>query len=358
MPIPGAGEIRMTPRAGDRALFRVALTYVGAVVGGGFATGREILQFFGVYGPAGLLGLGVAGVLFAAYGAWFLELVAARRIGGHMQLFDLVAPPLVPVLDLITVLFLFCGLGVMISGLGLLLTQLGLGIVPALLAAGLMVVTSLWWDVRGLLWVNTTLMLFLCLTLAGLLSLYQIRGWLTAVLPEALPHTAGGSWVWAAILYVAYNSFLAAIVLSSLGPELPSPLPAWLEGAVGGAFLWLLATAVMLLISAQYPDSYADPLPMMLVAVRTGPIFGHLYTAALGGAILTTAMANGHGLSSRLSRSGRIPYRAVLVVAVAASLPVATYGFARLVAVLYPLMGLVALPFLVILAWRGLQRSP
>ena len=46
-------------------MFAAAATYVGTVVGAGFASGQEVLQFFGLLGPSGPLGilLAVAGVL-------------------------------------------------------------------------------------------------------------------------------------------------------------------------------------------------------------------------------------------------------------------------------------------------------
>ena len=37
--------------------FKVAATYIGTVIGAGFASGQEILQFFSVFGNMGILGL-------------------------------------------------------------------------------------------------------------------------------------------------------------------------------------------------------------------------------------------------------------------------------------------------------------
>ncbi len=47
---------------------KVAATYIGTVVGAGFATGREIVEFFTVNGLYGTIGICVSGFFF--YLAW------------------------------------------------------------------------------------------------------------------------------------------------------------------------------------------------------------------------------------------------------------------------------------------------
>ena len=45
-------------------LLNVALMFVGAIMGAGFASGREIWQFFGVFGKQGRIGILLIAVLF------------------------------------------------------------------------------------------------------------------------------------------------------------------------------------------------------------------------------------------------------------------------------------------------------
>ena len=49
--------------------FQVAAVYVGTVIGAGFATGREIVEFFTRFGFYGLLAILLAGYLFIFLGA-------------------------------------------------------------------------------------------------------------------------------------------------------------------------------------------------------------------------------------------------------------------------------------------------
>ena len=54
--------------------WRIALTYVGAIVGAGFASGQELTRFFVVFGGSGLLGIIIAGSIFAILGAVVIDL--------------------------------------------------------------------------------------------------------------------------------------------------------------------------------------------------------------------------------------------------------------------------------------------
>ena len=42
-------------------IIRVAMTYAGTIIGAGFVSGQELLQFFVAYGTTGLAGIMVAG---------------------------------------------------------------------------------------------------------------------------------------------------------------------------------------------------------------------------------------------------------------------------------------------------------
>ena len=49
-------------------ILNIALVYVGTIMGAGFASGREIWQFFGVFGNKGYIGVGFVGILFIIIG--------------------------------------------------------------------------------------------------------------------------------------------------------------------------------------------------------------------------------------------------------------------------------------------------
>ncbi len=59
---------------------KVAATYIGTVVGAGFATGREIVEFFTVNGFYGTIGICVSGFFYLAWHKNDVTLLANRCI--------------------------------------------------------------------------------------------------------------------------------------------------------------------------------------------------------------------------------------------------------------------------------------
>ena len=69
-------------------IWQVALTYIGAVIGAGFASGQEILQFFAVFGGKGLLGAAVAAGMFALIGGEVLILAQEIKAKSYQTVLD------------------------------------------------------------------------------------------------------------------------------------------------------------------------------------------------------------------------------------------------------------------------------
>src|SRR5688572_7199204 len=61
-----------------RQSVRIAFTYMGTVVGAGFASGKEIFEFFVQYGVQGMIGIMVASFLFVWAGVRVM--IVAHRI--------------------------------------------------------------------------------------------------------------------------------------------------------------------------------------------------------------------------------------------------------------------------------------
>ena len=59
------------------AAFQIAAVYVGTVVGAGFATGREIVEFFSRFGIFGLIGIFMSGYMLIYMGSKLMRIAAA-----------------------------------------------------------------------------------------------------------------------------------------------------------------------------------------------------------------------------------------------------------------------------------------
>ena len=104
---------------GLRAIFKYAGAFVAWVIGAGFATGQEILQFFGAYGLDGLWGCLISMIIFAFFGGAIMQKGYDLQLKTHTQVFRYYCGPYIGrVLEFLTVLFLFCVVSIMIAGTG------------------------------------------------------------------------------------------------------------------------------------------------------------------------------------------------------------------------------------------------
>jgi uncharacterized membrane protein YkvI len=316
----------------------VALAYVGAVVGAGFATGQEIYQFLSRHGTWGGVGLLVAGAAFWVLGARALEL-GRSGIADFGTLIATTYPPRgAAVLDRLAGLFLAAGLVVVTAAGGEALQALAGMPAPlgGLLTLILMVAVAARGS-AGLLRANTLLVPIL-VAIAVLMALNA---------PGTFTGRGQSGWWVSAALYVSYNLFTGLLVLLGLGRELRSSREAWGAAAVGALVLTALGLVLHRAILAGALPAVAGPpsLPLLDVARRLGGLWPLLYGLALYAALFTTGVAEAYALFQRYGA------RAWGTVGL---WPLSLVGFAGLVARLYPAMGVLAISFW----WPLLMRNP
>src|SRR5690554_6129800 len=96
---------------------KLAFTYVGALVGAGFASGQELVRFFVRFGTYGLWGIVFAGISFALMGALVILLTNKIQANDYSMLLRTAFPKKIyKVIDIIIAFSLWVGLGIMLTG--------------------------------------------------------------------------------------------------------------------------------------------------------------------------------------------------------------------------------------------------
>ena len=339
--------------AGGPGTWAIATAYVGTVVGAGFASGQETLQFFTAYGRAGLLGLALALLLFAGFGMRVLLLGRALGAVSHRPLIRwAVGPRLSPLVDGLLVFFLLGTAATMVSGASAaMLEQYGWArIWGAVLMSGASTATVL----LGLRGVVNALAFFAPLLIASVLAIagYSLAtgpGIAGAMAWRGAPElAAAGPWWVGAVLYVAYNLVLSIPILAPLGAAARDRDSAIGGGLLGGALLGLGAGAIHLTVASFMPGAGALDIPM-LYAARSLPAWIPLvYSVLLLGEVYTTAVAMLFGFAARVAETGGRRYHAAVLGGGAAALVGGLFPFAQVIGTLYPVMGILGIVLLLL----------
>jgi len=343
-------------------VLRVAATFAGTIIGAGFASGQEIAQFFASYGPPGLAGIVVASLLFAWLGGGLLELSHRLRATAYPQvIYHLCGRRLGLILDLVTGVFLFAALAIMLAGTATVLRDyFGVPYLDGLVGAGLVVILTVLCEVRGIAAANMVVTPLLVLAILGISAYsFTYHEFEVDLLVSDLVATSqpASNWLLGCLLYVSYNLVISSTVLVPLGNSLPDRKTRLLGGAVGGLTLGLLAGCVAVVIMIHSPEILDYEVPIMQLAASQSPASSIVYALALMAAMYTTAIASLYGCSTKLRSVMRLSSPAAAGAITALALVCGQVGFAALIRLLFPLFGYATLFFTAKLAWLMCRDS-
>jgi len=330
-------------RNNNISALKIAATYIGMVIGAGFATGQEILQFFAVFGINGLWGLILIAAGFVVFG--FITIETSHLLGAKSYLDILKASGKIPafVLDLLVTFFLFGSVTAMVAGAGALFSeQFGLpGISGNLIMAAAAAATVLA-GTRGLINSMSIVTPFVFVSLA-----YICIHSIVSTPPDFTIHVAAtGSglinhWFLAAILYISYNMVLSIAVLAPLGPLAKDKKTIAFGSVLGGLGLGAGAILVYLALYGNFSAIQALEVPMSYIAGNISPTVQILFSAILTAGIYTTAVGALYGFASRVTDIEKASRKStgIIVITGIASFFASLFGFSTLVQYLYPIMG-------------------
>ncbi len=317
--------------------------YIGTVIGAGFASGKEIIQFFSIFGYKGLFGLFLASTLFSIVGAVVLHRVYTYKIKNYEELITpIFGVRISRIIDIIVTLFLLIGFCVMLAGSGAIFKQefnfsFNIGIYIMSIASLL----TFMFSVKGVSVINTLLvpLLLIGITLIGLIVVFK-EGLIFSNY-QGTEITRTGNWVTSAVLYVSYNSICVIVIMSSLLSIIPSKKAAIKGGIMGGLGLGILASFILLTTLIFYSDIYKLEIPMIGIACKLGRWASYSYAVILWCSMFTTAISSGFGCIIRLTYIFKTNQKLIAFLFCFATMPLAKIGFTKLVSVFYPIFGYV-----------------
>jgi uncharacterized membrane protein YkvI len=346
--------------------------FQSVTIGGGYGTGREVVEFISKGGPqSGMASVVLIAILFSVMLGFCFDLARTLRAYDYRSFMKRLLGPAWVLYELTFILGLMLVLAISGSAAGTLLNQnfgwpMFSGIVLMLLV--IVILTYL-----GRVWVEKTLTAWSVL-ISLLLIVYAIAvltNHSTTITATFESDELGADWWRNGARFFLYNVIIIPTLLYATR-SISSRKQAWGAGLIGGTLAALPALIYHLTFMSQYPEILDESLPTFhIVRDLNMPVLLFAYIVILFGTIATTGAGILHGFNERLDmwwqqmhgRSiSKWLHSAIAGSAVLASMLLANLGIVALVAKGYGALAwvslvLLILPLLTIGVWKMVKHG-
>ncbi|REE84417.1 putative membrane protein YkvI [Paenibacillus taihuensis] len=337
-------------------VLQIAFTYMGTIVGAGFATGQEILQFFTRFGFPGAITIFLATLMFIWLGAKMMLIASDIRAKSYEDVNKvLFGERYGRWVSHFMLLVLFGVCAVMLAGAGAIFSEnWNLSYQSGLLITIFGCFLLLRKGMKAILAVNAIVVpVMLLFTVLIIIDTVQTPGsnrWLLL----SSDHSIISLWA-SPFLYAAFNLSMAQAVLVPLGAEMQDRKTIVYGSWVGGIGIGFMLIAGHIALSVYMPGIQQYAIPMGGIARQLGHGIQWIYIFLIFAEIFTTLIADIYGLTLQLQERLKVSRTLLTLITLACCYVASQIGFGPLLSTLYPLFGLISLGWLALLIR---QRPP
>ena len=332
--------------------------YVGMIVGAGFASGQEIMQYFTSFGIWGTVGGIIATAAFIFLGYTLAQLGSDLQSSSHKEVIYYIGGRYIGfILDVLITFFLFGVAVVMFAGSGSTFEQM-FGINPMIGSIVMVAVTilTLLLNVKNIINLIAMVTPYLMLIIFVIL-IYSIftmdLSWAesNALAKEQTP--AAANWFVGALLYVSYNIAAGAALLIVMGGTIKDRKVVGMGGIIGGIMLGALIILIHIAMLVKIDVVGGVDMPTLELANQIHPVVGVLMAIALLGMMYNTAVGMFYAFTVRFIKPESKSFKPAVVVTGLLGFGASLVGFTTLVGKVYSTMGYLgfALIIAIVIAW-------
>ena len=278
-----------------------AAVFISVVMGGGYGTGREVIEFFTRYGLlGGLFGIAISACVFALVLACTYEFARFFQLYDYRTFFGKLIGPFWVCFEILYLLLFLVVLGVVGSAAGSMLEQ-EFGVANFLGMAGVLVLV-------------VALVYFGREAVERVLTFWTIGMYLVFVVYfiqvldngkvdifQAVTHgSVEEGWLLGGVLYAMYNLAIAPVLLFSTR-AIQSRREAIVAGIVTGATVMIPAVLFPTSYAVGYPSVLDQPVPnYWMMTTYTTPLLLGIFLVALLGTLVETGAGLVQGLIERI----------------------------------------------------------
>lgn len=323
-------------RAGLKWVFLI----IGTTIGAGYASGREIWQFFGSGSELAII---IFMILFILSVNIILKISYEAQTSDYLPLLrKIVGSKFARAYDYLILVYLFSVTLVMIAGSGASFQGYGLPFWwgTGIICLGLILIFGK--GINELLVINQILMPLLIISLFFILVIFMFDEQISF----GIEWKRQDNWM-AAFPFTALNILPLIAVLGAIGEKIKTKGEIYIASITSGLMLGLLSLIYNKSLVHLSLQMIMDDIPLFAIINNYGGKVILLMTVMLWLAIFTTAASTLLGMVTRIKNNFNLSIGKIVFIILLCMLPFAGIGFAQLVAVIYPLYGVLNLYMLV-----------
>ncbi len=272
------------------------------IIGGGYATGRELAEYFLTSGPwGGLIGMALAALLWSLIAAVTFAYARLVQAYDYRAFFAALLGPgwiAFEAAYVIFVVLILAVFGATAGAIGQALIGVPEYVGTLLLAIGIIVTTALGTGAVERVFKYVSLLLYAVYALFLLLGLWTFGDRIAAGFSTTVP-TSG--WMLGGATYASYNIVGAVVILPVLR-HLSSQRDAVVAGLIAGPLTMLPAILFFICMVAFYPRIGAETLPSdFLLRQLDIPAFHWLFQLMIFFALLESGAGAVHAINERIA---------------------------------------------------------
>lgn len=312
--------------------FIIALTYIGTIIGAGFASGQEIKMFFVDFGTIGITSFIISSFLFFYLGKKMMQMGYESKAESYERIltyaFTCKARKF---FDYLIVFFLISTVTTMFSGMGAILNQNF--DIPMWIGCFIMLIISVVVTLGGinkvikLSMIAIPLLIFSTLLIA--INSFEVNNFAGEYLRGNVFRA-----LWYGIIYVSYNVIMAISILPVLGNVSKDIKSINKSAIISGIVIGVFGIIIFFSLLINYGTIQFAEVPLAILAKQSNWIYEALYFISFIIAVTTTAVSSLYGIYSRVWEN-KVRFILISVIAYVGSL----FGFSVLVKYLYSFMG-------------------
>ena len=327
-------------------MVKIGGAFVAFVIGSGFATGQELMQFFTAYG---FMGYGAAAITLIAF-CWFGY--TALKGGSELGLrSDIVVykyycgDALGTFFYWFTTVYVVLVFIIMLAGSGSTLSQFsGLPTIVGRVAMGILGLITVLMGLNKLVDIIGTIgpvIIVVSLVVGGISVFNNLDGFamVNTVLPEANIAAAADNWALSGLLYLTYMVVCLLPFLLQLSSTTDSKKSAAWGGIFGGV---ALVAAIVLMHSAFLANLSGvmdKEIPSLYLAEQISPVLATIFVVIILAGIYTSAIPMMWMFCNRMAKEHTKKYNILCIAVVVIGILGSALPFSTLVNMVYPFVG-------------------